>query len=828
MRTFLISILIVLCNLGNLLHAQNLARYVSPVLQRDAERLFASSINEALQRSGQLALEAGLGNSMRVPAQTVALVPMTVADIEAQVIGGNYGTTLVSSLIAQTAQNENDKLLYNDFFTLSLQGARPALQDRQKLVQLFIAQAKNHLEPFLSKNVSSTSLLEADKGAALIKLAADIAGIGLYGSAMQKEELLSIYHMGSQSKIEPMLQLWTVRALLAIGADDVVLPLVSHAPESPVQREVLTFLNCNSVSNQTSLQISEAFAPLKPVLQTTAPNMVFAFDISPVATTYFLTWRKMLDTSTPAPANQAEKMGPVKLYAKLNHLFHRAYPSGLLDEERLISDWLEYYSNGYFKPRNQIEVIEGMSPAKANNIMEYLYYMSMEDAERLILDPLRQTGKLPQFMYTGDLIENTYRLPFGYYKNKFNKNVARFVELAEQDGTIYTDNVELKDLAISMKDYTFKQGFLYPNSPELTAGLKANWDELVTQITQRGLRADRDIVNELWRRPVHLPDGTQVSLKDYFTQTRRSFASNRDVTPSFYLNSPKWVAWENERRNLKAKEWFPRVVGQEDSLAEQLRKKITLGNPDDYLTLEQFGQVMRSLYLSAYGKELGMEEQALSDQSVFSGFRDEKPSSTTIKINNFDKSFGMCIAPMNEQYIGRVEAGYDGTSTVSRFEPVVFDEVEVVIFDPHTLEVSVKTIDKVSYLKDLKKPDIDKVRASTMVGDGIDFSRDLLTVERAEQALVHIPSLRATIYPKTRLSYADKIPYMTGGGLPAYLALFTEDFYPIKTIKRLKKVDGKYTWVPEYYVRKEVAALAGMIARERLAFTSQIEDRIIK
>ncbi len=59
-------------------------------------------------------------------------------------------------------------------------------------------------------------------------------------------------------------------------------------------------------------------------------------------------------------------------------------------------DWLDYYKHGYFKPRNQIEVIEGMSAAKANNVMEYIYYMTMEEAEELILKPLRETGRLPE------------------------------------------------------------------------------------------------------------------------------------------------------------------------------------------------------------------------------------------------------------------------------------------------------------------------------------------------------------------------------------------------------------------------------------------------
>ena len=803
----------------------NLARVLPEALEKSSEALLEQSLRASLQRSGQLALEKSLFSAVRVPAQMPALVPQPLKEVEAQLASGTYSSTLISSLVAHVPTQKNDKLLYRDFFNLSLQGGRPVAADKKTLLDLFEKNAHTHLyqvtsEEFLAKN-------KGLYGENLVKLAADIAGLGLYGSSEQASALRALYKEGENTKIQPLLLLWTTRSLLVLEGESNALAFVKAAPQSGVRERLLEFFfQDKNTPAPTELKPNKAFENLRPLVERISPQMVFEFDFSPTATAYFVTWRNHLDKSAVAGVTEHSRVG--KWHTKLNRMFHRAYPSGLLEEERLISDWLEYYNNGYFKPRNQIEVIEGMSPAKANNIMEYLYYMSMEEAEQIILSPLRQTGKLPAFMYTDELIKPTFRLPFAYYKNKFNQNIARFVELADKEGTIYTDNVELKDLVTSMKDYTFEQGFLYPNSAELTSGLKKNWNELVTHITQRGLRADRHVVNELWRRPVALPDGQQISLRDYFTQTRRSFASNRDVAPSFYLNSPKWVAWENERRNLKAKEWFPQEKGQQDSMAERLRKKIALGNPDDYLTLEQFGEVMRALYLSAYGKELGVEQPALSESPLISGFRDEKPSSTTIKINNFDKSFGMCIAPMNEQYVGNVKSGYDGTSTVARFEPVVFDNVPVVLFDPKTLEVSVQTLDKVSYLKDLKQPDIDKVRASTMVSDGLDFSRDLLTVERAEQALPKVSTLRATIYPQSRLSYADKIPYMTGGGLAGYLALFTKDFYPIKTVKRLKKVDGKYVWVPEYYVRKEVAALAGMIARERLAFTTQVADRIVK
>jgi len=521
----------------------------------------------------------------------------------------------------------------------------------------------------------------------------------------------------------------------------------------------------------------------------------------------------------------------MRWHQRMNRRYGRAYPSGLQDEERIIQDWMEYYKNGYFKPRNQIEVIEGMSAAKANNIMEYLYYMSMPDAEDLILKPLRETGRLPDFMYDAQLIPGTHRLPFGYYKNKFNQNIARFVELAEEDGTIYTHNVELKDLVTSMKDYTFKQGFMYQNSPELTQGLRKNWEELVHQIETLGVRADRRLVNKLWKKPVRLPGGTMVSLRDYFTQTRHSFASDTDVTPSFYLNSPKWVAWENERRDLRAKEKLLAVSPEEETFINRVQRWRVLGNPDDYLTLEQFADVMRTSYMKSYGRrrDVSIFEQSSDLSPAVMGIRDEIPSSTTIKVNNFDKLGGVCQMSFTDGgYMGPVREGYDGTSTVDRFDPQVFNEVEVVVFDVQTLQPQVVKLDKVSYLKDLKKPDINKVRASTMVSDGLDFSRDLLTVEKEEQSLLKIPHLRATIYPKSRLSYADKIPYMYGGGLAGYLALFTPDFYPLKKVKILREVNGKKQWVTQYYVRREVASLAGMIHRERLTFTPQVQNRIVE
>lgn len=512
------------------------------------------------------------------------------------------------------------------------------------------------------------------------------------------------------------------------------------------------------------------------------------------------------------------------------NLINKRYPSGLLQEEQLISDWLEYFKNGYFKPRDQVEAIEGMTPRQMNNIIEYLYWMPMEEAQEIILNPLRDTGRLPDFMYDNKLIPGTKRLPAQYYKNKFNENVETFVKLAEEDGTIFTHNAQLKELMSALKDYTFKQGFTYTNSAELSNALRKNWEALYTEISKPGINsADRAYINRLWKQPVKLGDGTQVSLKDYFTQ-RRKTAFFEQAVPEFYLNSPKWVALENERRNLIAKD-YP-VVPEHASAFNKMQKRWALGNPDKYLTLEQFGEMMTAPYKEKYGalREAFKQQAAVSMQNdPMLGLKAQTPTSTTIKVNNFDKLGGVCqMAITDGGYMGRVREGYDGTSTVARFEPVVFDKVRVVTFDSQTLQPQVVTLDKVSYVKDLKTPDIDRVRASSMVGDGLDASRDVLTVGRAEKALRDIPHLRATIYPQNRVENSAEVPYMKGGGLAAYLALFTPDFYPIKTVHLLKKVNGKWEWVPTHFVRKEVLTHAGFVHRDRLTFTEQVKDRIVE
>ena len=508
------------------------------------------------------------------------------------------------------------------------------------------------------------------------------------------------------------------------------------------------------------------------------------------------------------------------------HPFHKRYPSGLLQEEELINDWLEYFKNGYFRPRDQVEAIEGMTPRKMNNIIEHLYYMSLEEAKDIILNPLRDTGRLPDFMYNAELIPATQRLPSGYYKNKFNENVDTFVKLAEEDGTIYTHNAQLKELMSAMKDYTFKQGFAYENSSELSNGLRKLWEAMYTEISKPGVtNTNRALINELWRRPVKLSGGQTVSLKEYFTQ-RRKTAFFEAAVPEFYLNSPKWVALENERRNLIAKD-YP-VEPEQANWFNTLQKRWVLGNPDQYLTLTQFAQLMTSPYKDAYGQvragNLSQAAVAMEDDPLAAQI--QAPTSTTVKINNFDKLGGVCCQSFTDGgYMGRVPEGYDGTSTVSRFEPVVFENVPVVTFDMLTLEPRVVVLDKVSYVKDLKQPDLEQVRASRMVADGLDASRDVLSVARAEKALRDIPHLRATVHPQGRVAGYEKVPYMKGGGLAAYLALFTPDFYPLKRVRLLQKVDGQWQWVPTYFVRKEVLTHAGFSHRDHLTFTEQVEDR---
>lgn len=538
---------------------------------------------------------------------------------------------------------------------------------------------------------------------------------------------------------------------------------------------------------------------------------------------------KPAEPAAQAPTEEGyNPVVPVLKHAPRMGLVSKQYPSGLEDEDSIIRDWLEYFKNGYFRPRDQVEAIEGMSAAKANNVMEYLYYMSMEEAEKVILNPIRETGRLPDFMYDARLIAGTKRLPAGYYKNKFNENVKRFVELAEEDGSIFTHNVELKDLATSMADYSFKQGFRYTNDPRMTAGLRHNWRELVAEIRRPGLKADRTRVNELWRKPVPLDGGKSVSLKEYFTQKRPTAFFKEGSTPEFFLNSNKWVAWENERRELAAVEFVNKTAVPRASWLDKVQNWFVLGKTSNYLTIKQFADVMVSQYKQSFGSAVRMNGAEYTGAPL-SQLEDATPSSLTVKINNFDKVGGVCQMSFTDGgFMGQVKPGYDGTSTVSRFDPVSFPHVRVVTFDLETLAPRVLTLKSVPYLKDLKEPDLDQVRAGTMVGDGLDPTRDLLRVRQAEAALTKMPHLKATLYPHSRLvGYTEMPAYLNGGGLGGYLALFTPDFYPLKTIYRLRFDGWKPYLKPHYFIRKEVPALAGPIHRDRLTFTEQVQDRAV-
>ena len=790
---------------------------------------------------------------------------LSLDEIKRQITFQAYTPQLFSSWVHHINQSPYQKLLYQNFLSLSLQGMQPAPADKKLLLNYLRTEAQRLLTEVkkgpvqqgsgqpddaplyrMEAQVEQEELPEADAAtrsvlsyiktpqqrAALQQLGFCLTSMGLYGEEEEVKFLQQIYAQEQHSVLEPVVMAWVVRSLFALGANQEAHSLLKQTPSSNFKKQFELFEQRRFPALQNRLQVDPSFAAWKPMVQKTDPSGVVLFDFSALATDTFMEWRNMLqgkESTAKMPDIQAAVAKPA---SRTERLFNRKYPSGLTrtDEERLVRDWLDYYKHGYFKPRNQIEVIEGMSAAKANNVMEYIYYMTMEEAEELILKPLRETGRLPEFMYTAGLIPNTERLPHGYYKNKFNKNIARFVELADEDGTIYTHNVELKDLVIGMRDYTFEQGFSYRNHPELTKGLRRNWEEMVTQIEKKGLRADRNYINKLWHKPVQYHDGQKVinvSLRDYFTQVRHSAVYEEDVAPSFYLNSPKWVAWENERRSLRATE---KIVSnpQDEKFINRWQRKRALKHPEDYMTLEQFANVMRTAFLSRYGNAPRVIlEKGLEMSPAEMNIRDIPPSTNTVKVNNFEKIGGVCQMSFGDGgYAGPVEAGYDGTSTVPRFESHVFDQVEVVVFDMENLTPIVVTLDKVSYLKDLKKPDVDRERASTMMSDGLDLSRDLLTVEQEEKALANVPNLRATIYPVRRISHPEKVPYMHGGGLAGYLALFTPDFYPLKKVKLLREVNGKKQWVTQYYVHKAVPFLAGTIHRENLTLAPQVQDRI--
>lgn len=693
---------------------------------------------------------------------------------------------------------------------------------------------------------------------AAYKALEDMAAIGIYGSVDDIQLLLASYQAFSGSALEPIALTTIARSLVALGMYPMLEKVLDTAKPTAALESVSEFLTHYhfpvKVPHHTAYapveRINELSVALGPLSRLNGKFTVEAMNkwvlsayehrIPKKAKTKTVTkpttTPQQAATQAPAeqqPAEQAQQEDalsyapviPVLDEKPRPGLVSKVYPSGLRDEDSLIRDWMISFKNGYFKPRNQVEAIMGMSPAKANNLMEFLYYMPLDEAERVIFNPIRETGRLPDFMYDARLIEGTRRLPAGYYKNKFNENVKRFVELADGENTLYEFDMELKDLVSSMADYSFKQGFAYKNSPALTNGLRAKWHKIEVAINRPGLKADREQINRLWNEPVELEDGTKVSLRDYFTQTRSTAFFKEGKTPEFYLNSARWVSWENERRNLAASEY----VGRPEKLSwwDKVQNWLVLGKPSQYLTLNQFGDVMRTEFEKGFGG-------ASADSpylDCLAGTEDEGPSSLTMTINNFDKVGGVCQASFGDGgYMGRVEKGYNGTSTVSRFQPQNFTNVKVVTFDFKTLQPRVQTLASVPYLKDLKKPDLDQVRAGTMVGDGLDPTRDLLGVQQADQALVNIPHLKATIYPFARLAaYEGTVPpYLTGGGLGGYLALFTPDFYPLKTIYRLRFNGWKPYLEKTYYIRKEVPALSGAIHRDRLTFSEQIMDRVVK
>lgn len=715
----------------------------------------------------------------------------------------------------------------------------------------------------LNKYDTAEDLLKSQKHPAVLaayKALEDMAAIGIYGSADDIQLLLASYQAFAGSALEPIALTTVARSLVALGMYPMLEKVLSNAQPTAALETINEFLTHYhfpvKVPSHTAYapveRVNEMAVPLGPLSKLNGKFTVEATNKWVLAAYERRTPKKVQNKPAktvapaekhPAPSVQEpvaqEPAEPVVQEDALAYdpvipvldekprpgLVSKVYPSGLRDEDSLIRDWMISFKSGYFKPRNQVEAIMGMSPAKANNLMEFLYYMPLDEAERVIFNPIRETGRLPDFMYDARLIEGTRRLPAGYYKNKFNENVKRFVELADGENTLYEFDMELKDLVSSMADYSFKQGFAYKNSPALTNGLRAKWHKIEVAINRPGLKADREMVNRLWNEPVELEDGTQVSLRDYFTQTRSTAFFKEGKTPEFYLNSDRWVSWENERRNLAAAEYVGRP--EKTTWWDKVQNWLVLGNSSQYLTLDQFGDVMRTEFEKGFGG-------AAADSpylDCLAGVGDEGPSSLTMTINNFDKLGGVCQSAFGDGgYMGRVDKNYNGTSTVSRFVPQNFTNVKVVTFDLKTLQPRVQILQSVPYLKDLKKPDVDQVRAGTMVGDGLDPTRDLLDVRQADKALLNIPHLKATIYPFARLgAYEGTVPpYLTGGGLGGYLALFTPDFYPLKTVYRLRFNGWKPYLEKAYYVRKEVPALSGAIHRDRLTFSEQVQERVVK
>ncbi len=802
--------------------------------------------------------------TQRVQKQAAMQSLLPAAQIRRQVAAGRLSNRLVPSVLASP---EAPRLVRNEFLTVCSNKTISVLPEHSSgALQLLRRNLLAHTSRLSTIPQRPGVLLDPADSSVRLALEAlgDVYGIGWFGTQEDAAALLKLYQTLRAGELEPLAFTAAARGLTALNDFACLETLLKMAPRTDAYESFVEFLRQKNISvnipeKSGDVRKSDVSVFRESMEQISQPGLNL-FDFSPKASAQYLITANHLRQlrvnaavgagakKAPAAVSQTPVLPdlapnltqpalllgePVLPLASASaaptfeenirpNIITKRYPSGLQDEEQVIKDWLEFYGNGYFRPRDQIEAIRGMSAAKANNVMEYFYYMPLEEAERVILDPIRQTGRLPDFMYDDKLIPGTRRLPAGYYKNKFNENIKRFVELAEEDGSIYLHNVELKEMATAFEDYTFAQGFAYANEPALSAGLRRNWRALVEEIERPGLRADRTLINKLWRDPVELADGKTVSLYDYFTQTRRSAFFEKGSTPEFYLNSPKWVAWENERRNLAADEYISRFGQEKRSWWDRVQDFFILGRRDRYLTVEQYGNMM----VEEWSKTFALPGSGQSTMLADSGC---DPSSLTIKVNNFDKVGGVCQMSFSDGgYAGPVRAGYDGTSTVNRFEPVEFENVPVVAFDFETMAPRVMTLATVPYVKDLKKPNLDQLRAGTMVGDGLDPTRDLLSVGQAERALNFIPHLKATIYPRARLAGREQLPqFLDGGGLGAYLALFTPDFFPLKKINRWRWVDGKLVLVPEYFVRKEVPALAGSIHRNHITFTGQIQDRAV-
>ena len=835
-----------------------------------------AAISGALWNAGKGSVAA---NALRAEVfrkeLTAAVTPIQVFGHDWKAIG-NMLETSKNAVALQTQIGASGSLLVQDI----IDSSKTHLVNCRKDLALRFA--------VLSEQQRQGILLATEESKQdFIDVVNDIVGLGIYGDLKDAETLYNLYKEVADSDLGTLLLVPVTRSMIVMGKPERARTLVLNSPASPARNQIFAFWQEHEVVPATEFHLDNTLTTLEPLLKEVSPEQIAVFDFSPQATAFWIQrssdvrnsvkdalslpqtpWADASATQmqgaagTEVPQAERVKIEPISAHivqpdirlqvtspaqsglrmptataagATVStpkpkgkaHLIRKGYPSGLTNEHELIVRWASDFRNGYFKPRNQIETIEGMSAEKANNVVEYLYYMDLPTGEKIIIQPILEEGRLPDFMYDNKLIPNTQRLPSMYYKNKFNDNVKRLIALADTPGSLYADYAELKDLFLSMKDYTFEQGFGFTNSEELSAALRKRWDIMVEEVTARDTPANPAVINRLWREPATLADGTKISLRDYFTQTRATAFFPNGTMPEFYLNSPKWVSWENVRRDLVANEILP---PEPDLWINNVKKRLAGIDSSKYMTLEQFGALMIEPYLKVYRdlREFDVRDGAVStEQPTAVAEEDNVPCvDEQIRQNNFDVIGGVCMSSFGDGgYLGNRDPNYDGTSLRARYEAKVFDNVKVVLFNDQTLKPEIKVIEQVSYLKDLKKPDLYMEKASRMVGDGLDESRDLLSVQSASAAILNIPSLRATIHPHSRISYAEKVPYMFGGGLAGYLALFTPDFYPIKEVKLLREVDGKKQWVTEYFIRREVVALASFVHRERLTFSSQASLR---